>query len=300
MVTIGMPYVLRAMMLSAREEVWGARAFLTWALPALAASPVLFLVASASLAHPYENRSSAFRGLAVVGVVALAAWAGWTAGARSAGLSAEAVPAVVAVCAFLTGPFWLFAVTEEARLTPRVRTLVPRRAPLALLAAPFLPGGPRGLLFVVLLAAVAVATMGVLPRLFEGVPAEPVEADVAVLAWVYVVAYASLARGLRRLAPPGPRWTALVRVGAPAVGLLLALVPTLLEVLEVRRPGSGDFLGVLDPLGTLGDAGAGRTTDARVVLYGVGLGSVLVHVPAMVAGVAEVLVASRERRRRAA
>jgi hypothetical protein len=277
---------------------------LTWSMPALVATPLLYVAACASLSHPYENRSTAFRLYAVAALVGVAWWAGWIATFGRGDYSARAVPQAVALGAILSLPIWLFAVTEESALSPRVRTLVPRRGPLAGLAAPFLPGGSRGLLYVALLAGVALLTATRLPRWLEGVEAASRHRDVAWVAWAYVLVYASIGRALRRLAPPGLRATVLVRVGLLALIVLLALVPTFVDLFAERRVAVGPreprLLDALNPAATVRQVGRGRPTDAPTVVGVLAIVGLLAHVPDVLRGVGEVLRASRERRGRAA
>src|SRR5690606_18630208 len=109
---------------------------------------------------------------------------------------------ISATFALLLSPFWLWAACEDRRLSPRVKSLVPRRPLLALLAVPFLPGSSRGLAFAALLAAAGVVAGAAIP---EWVGASPPSdrAIASLLAWCYVLAIAGFACALRARLPQG-------------------------------------------------------------------------------------------------
>ena len=113
-----------------------------------------FATACSRLAHEEENRSSGLRLLATGCLVAGLVWMAYAnrivldgdflSGAGIGLLVAAALGAVVFT-------------TEPEPLGRRTRLLVPRRPALALLAAPFLPGGARGLLLFLIHGGMVVA-----------------------------------------------------------------------------------------------------------------------------------------------
>jgi hypothetical protein len=110
-------------------------------------------VANARLSHPEENRSSGLR-LAVCGIVL--GFFAWLQGAMM-NLSYAFEPLTYVTMA-LVAAGTIFAssfVTESEALGRRVRLDVPRQRWIALLTAPFLPGGARGLLLAALCFAAA-------------------------------------------------------------------------------------------------------------------------------------------------
>ncbi len=305
MVTFGLPFLLPAMMLAFRATDAGPWGLVAWVIPVLVTVPLLYLTACASLAHPYENRSTPFRLYALSGVALMLLWVA----CRNEGLlapagmslhrAAEAVPVASILLGLFSFPFWLFAATEEDRLSPRVRTQVPKNPVLAVLSIPFLPGGARGLLFTVILA---VATLGLtlfLPRLVGGDAPEGEVVSQAAAAWLYVIAYASLARAVRsRFMPAGPRGTAIARVAIPGVIAFLVALPHLIEALSGAPIATRSPLMILDPFGMSDEIYRGGGALALVLI--VAALALVAQVVPLGRAISEVMAASKERRRRAA
>jgi hypothetical protein len=299
----GMPQIVWSVRLlpQSGDLVYG---LLSVAIPVSLGCVLLSLVACAALAHPYENRSTTFRAFSIGSLLVGIGWVTHFAiKYRSTGFIrigvAEYVPVFVATCALPLIPFWLFAVTEEEAFSPRTRTTVPRRRALALLAAPFLPGGGRGMLFTLLLVGLALGGAALAPRWFGGMPANEEGWRIAVGAWAYTLLFASLLGVLRRrVLAPGPRGSAIARVGAPFLLLFFTLIPTILDLFLGTRSRSWNVLRVLSPAHTLGEIG--RTDGDRAALPSLlTLTAILLvfQVPAIVRGLRETLEASRARRR---
>ena len=297
--TLGMRPVLAGVGYTLRTADMGfGRGAVSLVMPVLLTAPFLFLLASAALAHPHENRSTPFRVFALVALLGTATWAQWFDLARTlsfGGRTGNAAGGVLTLGAMLTTPFWLFAVTEEEALSPRVRTLVPRRTLLALLAVPFLPGGGRGLLFTLLLAGLAFAGCFAIPALVGAMPPDPETVERCTKAWGYVLLYASLAKLLRNLMPAGGRSGGVLRAGFPVVVAFIALIPAVLRLLAGNGT-TGDLpLAGLNPFAAL--SGTGSAADWVMVAAPI---AVLGHVLSMTRGVREVLGAAADRRARAA
>jgi len=282
-----------------RDAGWDLEAIGNRFLPLAAATLLFLLVGGAALAHPYENRSTPFRAFALLGLLGGGAWMAYgrhLALAFYAASSGSWFPGPPEVgwwryTAALCAPFWLFAVTEDEALPLRAKARVPRRPLFALLAAPFLPGGGRGMLWTTLLVAVAI--LGA-PGSFDRSDNE------AVLdAWAYAMLFAGLLRfGRHRWLPPGSRGTTLARLAAPVLLLLLSMLPFVVDLLIGDRRSSGNALHALSPVhllrsGRHGDEFSGALAGAAVLCF-------LCQVPAMWLGIEEVMKASRARRRRAA
>ena len=296
-----------------RQIVWSVRllpqsgeprcyGLLSFAIPVSLGCVLLSLVACAALAHPYENRSTTFRAFSIGSLLIGIGWVTHfaikyrTTGFIRIGV-AEYVPVFVATCVLPLIPFWLFAVTEEEAFSPRTRTTVPRRRALALLAAPFLPGGGRGMLFTLLLAGLALAGAALAPRWFEACPRTRTAGG------------SPSARGPTRCCSPrssacsgaacsrsGPRGSAIARVGAPFLLLLFTLIPTIVDLFLGTRSRSWNVLRVLSPAHTLEEIG--RTDGDRSAfpsLLTLTAILLLLQVPTIVRGLRETLDASRAR-----
>jgi len=266
--------------------------------PVAACAVLAAMVAASFLAHPFENRSTGFRVFALVLLGGTALWARHLAGDTAGGFVG---PLFTAAAAPLTFFFWMFAASEEENLSPRVRTLVPKRPLLAVAATPFLPGGGRGVLFTLLLAGTAAALgSGVVAA--GGRPAEPRIVRVAFLAWAYALFFAGAARLLRSILPAGPRGTWLCRGLVPAALGTGCLLPIVVDVLVHGRVGAWDSGHLFNPFWT-----ADRVAHLREapigILATVGLLAgvvLLLNARALARGVREVLWAARTRTERKA
>ncbi|MCC7139564.1 MAG: hypothetical protein IT460_14165 [Planctomycetes bacterium] len=298
-VTAGMEFLVRDVARDLRRGGSAFREAMFWFVPAVACLPFCALVASAALAHPYENRSTWFRVFAVAALGLLPTWVAWDLASRPYATPdlGKVVPHVVLACAVATLPFWLFAVTEPDRFTPRVRTLVPRHRVLALLCAPFLPGGARGFLWTVFLALGAFLLAWGLP-LAVGTQAQPVALERTATAWCYVVVYAGVARLLRnRFADPG-RGAVFARIAFPVVLLLVTLLPSVSD-LFLPAGSAPAAVHALSPFRALGDHLVGDLPWLRAAVAAAAALVLLLQAPAIARGLRETLAASAERRARA-
>jgi hypothetical protein len=297
-VTGAMQEVLWGASFALREPRTAVLSSLLLAMPVVLGVPLLLLVGASALTHPHENRSTGFRIYALLALVATTAWpaaleaqSGSLFGSRGAD---SATPTVLALAAALWLPFWLFASTEAERLSPRVRRSVPRNPVLALLAAPFLPGGARGLLWTVLLVALACISVSWIPSWFGSVPAERAALR-APLAWAYVLIYAAAARLVRGRLGRHPRAALISRAVFPVGIGLLMLVPVLVQILTRDRTWSWSPLAPLNPFRTV-VRDVPESDTLRTAIWVVACLAVVVNLPAIVRSLAEVLAASRERR----
>ncbi len=253
-----------------------------------------WLIARAALSHPFENRSTGFR---VHALLMAAACVGLVVAFAPAHSVAEGLAASCAVAVLLAFPAAFFAATEEDALSPRVRCHVPRRGPLALLAAPFLPGGGRGLVFAALLlaglgAVELVGQQGIATRLWMAND----ERAIFMLGILYAAFYLSAARLLRGRLGRGARSNWIAR-GAMVVFMFLGcVVPLVVEALATGDIGRWHAGHVLNPFWTIAEAG--RNPDEALGVLGLlAAAAVLLNVPAMATGVREVLDAAAARRR---
>ncbi|MBK8978807.1 MAG: hypothetical protein IPM29_23145 [Planctomycetes bacterium] len=255
-------------------------------------SALWITIGIASLSHEYENRSTPFRVLALV--VAGLSLSLLPATLRASVLR-EAAYDTAATLALLLGPVWGFASCENPRMSPRVRAHVPRRRVAAILAAPFLPGAPRGAAFTLLLAVVTVGFAELVASLSTQ-PSDRRGEWTMGGAWAYALFFSALAVQLRRLQPAGGTGS------KRAFGLLMLIVvmgmlaPWMVQIL-LRDDVTGDW----NPTHAFNATFTARyaASDDRAATLVVGLG-VLGLVGTLVPGVHGVRAVLAERRSRAA
>ncbi|MDA0935305.1 MAG: hypothetical protein O3C51_17815 [Planctomycetota bacterium] len=246
------------------------------------------LVATAVLSHPYENRSTPFR---VFGVGALAVGALWLLFVMDSGNRPESAGYLSALLALLLFPIWLWAPCEEEALSPRVRSYVPLRA--GLLVAPFLPGGGRGLLYAVVLAALGVALATALPFLSTGVVHR--SAEYATAAWLYAPFAGGLARAIRGRLPEGKRWSVVTFTTTVILFFVFALgAQVVLIFSRYASASSWNVLHIFNPFWTVFDGGPGWFHIAALVVVA-GL-LLLAGLPSIFRGMREVARAAADRR----
>lgn len=254
------------------------------------------LIAAAVLTHPYENRSTPFRvfpfGLTVVAYGM--AW--WMGSPRDVTEFAW----IWALACCLGGlPFFIAAVTESRTLSPRVRTLVPKNRLLALVSTPFLPGGDRGLLFALVLGVCVFGLAGLMLRIPGAPPPSwmsrimPMSGMVCCYVWIWVC----VLRGLRGNAPgQKPRVRAII--GVVLLFILACAGPAIFDLATHGQIVGWSWPHLMNPFFTIG----GRIVnsdhpEALPVLALIALVCLVWRLPGMLAGVKEVLEASRARSR---
>jgi hypothetical protein len=248
------------------------------------------LIATAVLSHPYENRSTPFRVFAV-GVFVIAVL--WLLFVMDSGSRPEASGYLSAMLALILSPIWLWAPCEEEAMSPRVRNYVPRRA--GILSTPFLPGGGRGFLFAVLLAALGVGLAEVLPVVASGTVHK--SADYATAAWLYAPFAGGLARALRGRLPDGKRWSVVAFTTTVIAFFVLSLGGQVLVIFG--NQGSRvdwSVVHIFNPFWTVFDGGPGWFHIAALGVLG-GLLTVAA-LPSVFRGIQEVGRAAAARRAR--
>lgn len=128
---------------------------ITLALIGAAAVTTLSLAIGASrLAHVEENRSTSLRVASFVMAMAVLGWGVW--GTHQLGLPEEFLHiAACLACVAAAAPGAFFA-SERETLGMRVRNTLPSSQPLRILALPWLPGGARGFLWMMMTFALIV------------------------------------------------------------------------------------------------------------------------------------------------
>ena len=255
------------------------------------------MTAGSILTHPYENRSTQFRifalVLAPIGFITLMICV------RSSQLD-EALPAYSGIAAAVMFLFWLFAATEQSKLSPRVKTMVPKRRWLAILSIPFLPGSGRGMLFVWVMAAVYMVPGVVLPLLFGRYPDEW-PTFVSCLGWMYILFFVGLLSWLRGRVPQTIRFNWITRSMIVVLLAICCFVPLLIDLLLRGRVGDWNYLHLLNPFFTMGGLWPWRRLITPLIVMSVMAGFMIVlNLPAIRAGILEVLAESRKRREREA
>ena len=197
----------------------------------------------------------------------------------------------------------LFFVTETERISRRVRAFVPRSRVRAFLITPFLPGGGRGLLLLLLHAGMIAAAMSVVA--FAGSVHRPgthrEHTGFALIVFTaFVVHYLALPSLVASRSSANARTRLLTRVLIPVIALLAGFLPNLLGFLV----GNEAWLGgrhLLDPFWVV-IRGAFESDEAygyALVATGSAALVLLMNLPRLVDGVREVLTASAERDRAA-
>lgn len=273
------------------DELWLAVTSITAMF--CAAIALFGIVATTSLAHAYENRSTPYRVFAAAAAVVLFALLAWNV---PVGHVDEAMPAAAIGLALGSLPIWLFACCEDAGLSPRLRARAPRTRWLARLLVPWLPGGNRGLLFTWLYGAVVLALGAALPFAF-GRPPDADMLGIAAMAWCYVAIYAVLASTVRRRLGGGTTRSFIAFAVTLFTLAVVSLVPLFIEL--VVRGGRSDWspLHALNPFYTIAEND--RWREHRWILAGLAVLvaiAFVVSLPRMVAGARELLRESDRRR----
>lgn len=268
---------------------------------ALVIGGLAFATAVARFAHEEENRTTAMRVTSLGIIAAAAAWSAWAT--RETGSVAP-----LWICHFIAAlivfiPLMLSA-TEEDQLRRGLAQRVPKNALLAQIAAPFLPGGGRGVLFIGLLAAFALATV---PLALDW--SSPVRTDsdlraalaAVAVTWAYVAMHIGVIAGVGSFIVQSPggrtalRWTILASV--PFAILMPGLIGLFLGIdrwRELEHP-----FNPIQVLGNIGDSESYQNLFAYVVLVLAALAALVLNLGRILAGLGEVVAASRARRARA-
>lgn len=252
-------------------------------------------VAAANLAHPDENRSTPIRAVCLVAcaVVPIALGISFAFMRYDPDVIMGFTMAAMVILAVPS----LFLVTEPERLTRRTEREVPRSRLLALVAACVLPGGGRGMLFLLLQHAVLFAggflVFSIVRLKNPGVDLRGFAPALAVSGHIFICL------GLPAvLASNRRRGRVFVRVMILTLPLLLLLVPSLVGLM-LDIPMLADFEHPGNPIWLIDKTWSSPTTAAGVALLAqlaVALLVLLLNVPRMLRGVREVLGASAARR----
>jgi hypothetical protein len=214
------------------------------------------LVARSQFTHPFENRSTHFRVLLPAALLAASAALPWVL--RRHDLFLLPFAGAIGLAAFL-----VFAATEEDALSPWLALRVPRSPLRAALAAPLLPGGARGLLWGLSVAALLWAAVhatldpGVRGRvLYTSDPtggSSLQAARAAVLVLTYAIFYGALGAVLRPRLRAGTAGNWIARLLVFGILVTMSVVPMLIQFLlgELR---SWTPLQIFNPFWTILDA----------------------------------------------
>jgi hypothetical protein len=253
------------------------------------------MVAASLLAHANENRSTPFRLLLLV-VTALVF--GWIAAFLPSGDwgVAAAVASIFLIGAM--GVLGVFFVTENARLSPRQRRMVPRSLPLALAIAPLLPGRDRGLLFLVAWLALLGAIVLAIGRGTASASTYHSMRMVQGFLAVYVLVFLMLTRLCRGRLPETLQGSMAARFLLPLLLLLTCGAPALLDALASGGIVRWHVGHALNPFFTMAEfvdhRGRGADVLAGLSMFAVGLFVLLL--PQLARSVTEVATASAARR----
>jgi len=287
-------FVLRGLGLGSTyssDEVWVAL------ITIVVVGSLTFAFAATRIAHPEDDRSGPVRITLSSLLVAFLAFF------YLAPVSIVGTPSILQIVLFMTvlsAIFAVFFVTEPERLPRRTATRIPKNPVLAILAAPFLPGGGRGVLwwfaqlaFLVVWATLMQAGRG--PSAggwakWDNWGPDGVARFTAFTAYfvVYLAGFSLLMTSLRRRSY-GPL---AARLTLPSLAMLSMVVPILIGFLVEKRAWQNGEHALL-PFWVAFDEAQAATRGWAIV---VGALVVLANVPRLVRSVQEVLVASRKRR----
>jgi len=275
-----------------------------WLITSSIAATTLFsiffltLTSASILTHPHENRSSGFRIFALISILA------------GFGLVIANVPSswvdeachVFGICCVSFGcPFWLFAVTEERALSPRVRTLVPARGPLRLLSIPFLPGAGRGLLFTMLFFGLTTLCVYVGPWLVGGRHTHGDTLKAYPMALGYAGLYCLAIAVLRQRFPQTKRYNWIARISMPVFLAFFIIFPFLIDLLFGGHS-RWSFTHILNPFYTTFEVtGYRQRLSAAPIVTFLFVACVVLFIlviPSITKGFKEVKQAQEERRAR--
>ena len=202
-------------------------AVLTFASVVVAVGAFACAFAATRFAHAEENRSSGLRiltSLCVLGGVA------WTTYLYYSQRQLEIVWIISTM--LLVGLTVICTVfcTEPEKLGRRVRIQVPRNPLSALLVAPYLPGGGRGVLFYWLNAIPIVAQIFILPMMFS-TSGDREERAIPLGMLAYLAIYLLIPTVLLSRFSAEMRWRILGRVLVPFFAAMTFVVPTVIGFL---------------------------------------------------------------------
>ncbi len=190
-----------------------------------------FAIAATRFTHPEENRSSSVRVLTSVVVLAGVAWTSYLYSWRPGSEILWSLSITLMIG--LTVISIIFC-TEPESLGRRVRLQVPKSPLTALLVAPYLPGGSRGVLFYWLNMLPIVAQLAILPRLIP--PRRPMD-DLAIAFGLlaYLAAYLLFPTVLFARRHDQARWRNIARILVPIFAAMSFVVPTVVFFLFGSR-----------------------------------------------------------------
>lgn len=263
---------------------------------------LMLQVAIAQLTFDADNRSTGVR-LAASGVFVLAlGWiylgTSWHGRGGIPSIGGADVNAFLSTFAVLASLHWavvgLFSISEPDVLSRRVRRDVFRFLPLRLLAAPFLPGGARGFIYLLVNVAVllgfAVTTLNMV-----GSPDDSALYFVSGLC-CYLVIYLGLGSALGRAARSvsGEFRPAHTRVLTVLLFALASILPQILYLSDEFRAHPKPQLWITDPFSTLSRL-ANNDRDSLLLITWLAIGAVVVvaiNLRAMLLGISEAVHSS--------
>lgn len=192
----------------------------------------------------------------------------------------------------------LVAATEEDFLSRRIRKSLPQRRITRMLLAPFLPGGSRGMAFLImnlglcfgLQVLTVVITMGYSSRSYGAMEDSlPLFTGMALYILIYFGFASAFGRvGNRFIDNLRPNHVRVITLLVFAIGCIIPMMTKALEFLSWRRY---SLFELINPFATLYEiADSGEYTEVVLIILGVGaLAAVLVNLKAMILNLYEVV-----------
>jgi hypothetical protein len=275
----------------------------TFALVVCVVAAFCFVIACNMISHYQENRSTGLRVLTTAVLVIGIAWIRYMLVTTSSGFPRSAVASMGITYVFIIAIPAIFFATERESLGIRVAPRVSPNGGLALLCAPFLPGGGRGMILFML--HIAMLLLACFALNLEVMTRTDNFWDKGLLSLVagalYAIIYVSLPAGMFSSFTNRPVMRAAVRGFIPLLAMIFAFVPALFGffigdrgLTNMEHPGN--------PARIIGRVWSGEFMSMPgtwALIMALTLLALIVNLPRMFAGVYEVGAASRAVAKRA-
>ncbi len=199
------------------------------------------------------------------------------------------------------GIFGFFITMERDYLSRRIRRDLPQRGILRLFLVPFMPGGTRGLILVLLNLLILMGIMLVVQPFVSRVNAEFLQVSFAVVAYmvIYMCMGSMISRKLLKISnelKPMHARTLLIIIFAIA-SIMPHMILSAMDYYDNYNP-PYSLLQITDPISTITTIGNGAYAGGAVgILMIAAIVAIALNVPAMIRSVMEILAPDRPQRK---